>query len=293
MSVQTILLLVFLAKIDTIATVVAITLSETLGLYVPFVELFSHFFIFYAPTLALASIVFSVAGMYVWAVVAGILSTLTFIPALIPFFGKPPKNADFLLLNALYTNEEAKHIIQIIREYRPRYVAIVEISASIYRDITEFDGYTSVLDGGDGVLRLAIFVRDDQHVRSAEILQLPYPTGHIETDAEHIYLIHPMPPFSGMWARDQKIQFKEMSERLRTHTERGERTIVLGDFNASFASPIFRYFFGRYYCAPRYSWGLFGIPFLPIDHAVATHPVLTRRERDVGSDHFPIVVGWK
>jgi len=113
-----------------------------------------------------------------------------------------------------------------------------------------------------------------------------------------IVVIHPLPPMSSGALADQRDELDAVADRAR-----GMATpvIVLGDFNATPWSAPFRRVLARSgLCDSRAGFGLQAswptwstIMRIPIDHLLASCSIgiVDRRlERDVGSDHFPVVI---
>jgi endonuclease/exonuclease/phosphatase (EEP) superfamily protein YafD len=113
-----------------------------------------------------------------------------------------------------------------------------------------------------------------------------------------IILVHPLPPISGAALAAQREQLDAVAARARRVAG---PVLVMGDFNATPWSAPFRRLLARSgLCDSRAGFGVepsfpadFAIVRIPIDHLLASCSIGVRDrriERDVGSDHLPVVI---
>lgn len=113
-----------------------------------------------------------------------------------------------------------------------------------------------------------------------------------------IVLTHPLPPVSGAALDLMYSQFGAIGARVR---ELGPRVVVMGDFNATpWSRPFQRLVAATGLCDSRAGFGMQAtfpasstLLRLPIDHVLTSCAIGVRGrvvERDVGSDHLPVVI---
>ena len=66
--------------------------------------------------------------------------------------------------------------------------------------------------------------------------------------------------------------FREISERVMGKTG----FVIVGDFNSTPFSTVFRSYFGKFFDVTAYSWGTRSIFTIPIDHALTDKPADVR-----------------
>lgn len=113
-----------------------------------------------------------------------------------------------------------------------------------------------------------------------------------------VILVHPLPPISDAALAVQREQLDAVAERVR---RLAGPVVVMGDFNATpWSTPFQRLLARSGLCDSRAGFGVepsfpaaFAIVRIPIDHLLASCSIGVRDrriERDVGSDHLPVVI---
>jgi endonuclease/exonuclease/phosphatase (EEP) superfamily protein YafD len=170
--------------------------------------------------------------------------------------------------------------------------------------------YPYVIDGkSSSVFSLFLFSR--LPLSDASIIRLPQPDGFpaivarlceegADNDMACVRLIgiHPPPPLSAEWAAERDAALNAVAALIAGPD--ADRTILLGDFNCTPWSPVFRDLVtatGLRSTATGAgltpTWFSRWLPLgLVIDHILVGSAIETQRHdvgRDVGSDHFPVI----
>ena len=113
-----------------------------------------------------------------------------------------------------------------------------------------------------------------------------------------VLLVHPLPPVSGPSLAAQRATLEAVADRARAIST---PLLIMGDFNATpWSSPFRRLVDRTGLCDSRAGFGI-GASFpatstvlrIPIDHVLVSCSIGVRErriERDVGSDHLPVVL---
>jgi endonuclease/exonuclease/phosphatase (EEP) superfamily protein YafD len=190
----------------------------------------------------------------------------------------------------------------LIADVDPDIIGLVEVDDRWLR------GVASAVAGYHGRLEhptndnfgIALYARAPMAGGIEDHLQ-PTAIAHVDVGAGRsieVVLVHPFPPVTAETTASQHAELAELAVRVR---ELAGPTIVMGDFNTTPWSREFRAFAEETgLCDSRAGWGLqaswpawLAVMRIPIDHLFATCSVgITGRriERDVGSDHLPVVV---
>jgi endonuclease/exonuclease/phosphatase (EEP) superfamily protein YafD len=208
-------------------------------------------------------------------------------------------------LNVLTSNQEYEKITTYLREASADIVLLSEIEPELMAVIKDSlaDLYPHLYDEAmEGTHGLAFISRlpftktetvplDERHHR--------FLTAELEWQGQpfKIYGSHPHAPLAGRWARSRDEEIAVIREHISQETK---PHILLGDFNASpWSTPMVQLFartklrhaalgFGIY-PTWRYKTMILGAP---IDHILVSQEWQVssyKVERDVGSDHFPVV----
>jgi endonuclease/exonuclease/phosphatase (EEP) superfamily protein YafD len=208
-----------------------------------------------------------------------------------------------LLLNVHTSSDGFEPVRALIRDVDADVVALVEVDRRWLAELAPvLAGYRGrIEEPRDDNFGIALYHRG---AMTAEIRtlgsELPSVVARLDGGLG-VILTHPIPPVSGDTARSNWRQLEAVADRARSMA--GPR-IVLGDFNATpwsrpFAAMVARSGlrdsragFGVGASFPA-SGGVWAAMRIPIDHALVSAEVgvVSRRiERDVGSDHLPVVL---
>ena len=231
-----------------------------------------------------------------------LLPDLVRSPRPLPANGRPVR---VLLLNVLSSNTRFADVRRLITESNADIVALAEIQDDWIRELAPvLTGYPSRIEHPrTDNFGLALYARAP-FVGGVEYLGMfPSIVASISDSTDGIplgvVLTHPMPPISGYYLGLLDEQLAAVAVRARSL---GPNAMILGDFNATPWSPPFRHLVeASGLCDSRAGFGLqtSWIPELsrvlqiPIDHALVSCGIGVRDrriERDVGSDHRPVVI---
>ncbi len=204
-----------------------------------------------------------------------------------------------LLLNVHTESTSYAEVRALIAETRPDLVALVEVSdrwlAELAPALTAYPGRLEApRDDNFGV---ALYAREPV-TGTVEELGLGMPSIVAATTGLHVIVTHPLPPMSSGALALQRDQFAGIAARVATLSA---PVMVLGDLNATPWSRAFRRLLtGSGLCDTRAGFGLqasypawSALVRIPIDHVLVSCAVgVADRtiERDVGSDHLPVLV---
>jgi endonuclease/exonuclease/phosphatase (EEP) superfamily protein YafD len=192
---------------------------------------------------------------------------------------------------------------RLIEDTRPDVIGLVEVDRRWLEALApSLTGYAGRLEATrSDNFGVALYTRWPlsgaiQHFAS----ELPAAVAHLAFNGAEldVVLIHPPPPVSGRALAAQIAQLDAVAERV--HQIPGP-VVVMGDYNATpWSQPFLRLVTRSGLCDSRAGNGLAAsYPAasaalrIPIDHALITCSigVADRRvERDVGSDHLPVII---
>jgi endonuclease/exonuclease/phosphatase (EEP) superfamily protein YafD len=204
-----------------------------------------------------------------------------------------------LLLNVHTESTAFAEVRALIADTHPDMVALVEVSerwiAELEPALTAYPGrLESARDDNFGI---ALYARAPL-TGTVEELGLGMPSIVAATGGINVIVTHPLPPMNSHALALQRDQFAAVAARAAVLAD---PVIVLGDFNATPWSRAFRRLLaGSGLCDTRDGFGLqasypawSAVMRIPIDHVLVSCSVgvVDRTiERDVGSDHLPVVL---
>ncbi len=213
-----------------------------------------------------------------------------------------------LLANVRTHNSEMEGTARAIRELNPDVVVLIEPNRTWFEALRPalagYRGQREVDDAGN--FGLGVYVRGELR-STVEQLGSPLPTvvAHVSLDSPdaapfHLIATHPIPP---VVEENDRMHSRQMEALARRVNSLGGPVILAGDLNATPWSRPFARLIER--SGLRDSRAGFGVHAtfpanaatdllrIPIDHVLISPGigVRTRRvERDVGSDHLPVLV---
>ncbi len=269
-------------------------------------ELFDHFRVHYAIVGLVATA--AAGGLRMQGYLdASLIATLVHICVLVPDAPRatPPEHGTavrVLVLNVHTGSSSFAAVRQLIDEMHPDIMGLVEVDQrwldALAPSLTAFTG--RIEHPRDDNFGIALYARG-QVSGGTESLGSAVPTiiASVLLDGATLTAIvtHPIPPLTAATSAALESQLDAVAARTRGEAN----VIVMGDFNATpWSRPFRRLLAGSGLCDSRDGFGLQASfpasPWLlriPIDHLLhsCSIGVTDRRvERDVGSDHLPILV---
>jgi endonuclease/exonuclease/phosphatase (EEP) superfamily protein YafD len=307
-----------LVVLGVVGTALAFALGE-LGRYDWRLELLSHFAVQYAIALVIACLYFLVRGRALWFVVTALAALMPAwrLAGYIPMWSAPTHatagthQLRVMTINVHAGNTRYDDVRAEIERLDPDIVFLPENTDRWAAGLASLRAtYPYVIDGrSTSVFSLFLFSRVP--LSDAAIIQLPQPGGlpavvaracgeGTDNDMGCIQLvgIHPPPPRTADWAAERDSVLRAIPALIAGPD--ADRTILLGDFNCTPWSPLFRDLVtatGLRSTAAGFglspTWFSRWLPFgLTIDHILIGKAITARSHDvggDVGSDHFPVV----
>jgi endonuclease/exonuclease/phosphatase (EEP) superfamily protein YafD len=245
-------------------------------------------------------------GWFDVALVAALINAWWVLPDLsrstreLPGNGSPVR---VLLLNVHTSSSAFAEVARLIDDTKPDIVGLVEVDerwlAQLTPALARFPHrITAPRDDNFGI---ALFAATPM-TGAAEPIGYPVPTIVATVDlhgrALALVLTHPIPPVRAASLADHTAHLDAVATRVG---QLAAPKLLMGDFNATPWSRPFRDLVGATgLCDTRAGFGLqasfpasLALLRIPIDHVLVSCDVGVRRraiERDVGSDHLPVVV---
>lgn len=307
-----------LVKVGVVGTALAFILGE-LGRYDWQLELLSHFAVQYAIALGVASAYFLVRGRGLWFVIVALALLLPAwrLAAYIPIWDAPTHATSgthrlrVMTLNVHASNTRYDDVRAEIERADPDIVFLPENTDLWAAGLAPLrERYPYVIDGRSASV-FSLFLFSRLPLSDAAIIRLPQPDGFPAIVARacgegadndmtcvRVIGIHPPPPRTAEWAAERDAVLSALPALIAGPD--ADRTIVLGDFNCTPWSPLFRDLVtaaGLRSTAAGIglspTWFSRWVPFgLTIDHILVGRAITTQGHDvggEVGSDHFPVV----
>ena len=280
-------------------------------------ELATHFRVQYGIALGAATLLLLLLRQWRWATVFGLCALVNLVviaPAFwsdhssLPSSSAPQPTLRVLLANVNLDNRDPVRIRQVISDYHPDFVMLLETTPWLLKQLTDLaERYPHhIAAPREDPFGIALFSRhpflkaDTVYLGSPG---LPSITAEFMTSGRHFTLLgtHPLPPVSAECVQDRNDQFAQLATFARqTHPP----LLLLGDLNTSPWSPYFEQMLtisglrdsargrGIFPSWPA-GWPLL---WVPIDHALFSEGILIQRREtgpDIGSDHYPVIVDFQ
>ena len=204
-----------------------------------------------------------------------------------------------LILNVHTESTGYARVRQLIVDTNPDVIGLVEVSQRWLDELAPATAaYPHRLEQTrDDNFGVALYTRAP-FAGEIEELGSRLPSAVAALDGVSIILTHPLPPVSSDALDAMYVQFDAVAARAR---ELGPRVLVMGDFNATpWSRPFHRLVAATGLCDTRAGFGVQAsfptapaLVRIPIDHVLASCAIGVRDrrvERDVGSDHLPVVL---
>jgi endonuclease/exonuclease/phosphatase (EEP) superfamily protein YafD len=307
-----------LVMVGVVGTAFAFILGE-LGRYSWQLELLSHFAVQYAVALVVACAYFLVRGRGLWFAIAALAVLLPGwrLASYIPMWDAPTHATSgthrlrVMTINVHAGNTRYDDVRAEIERLDPDVVFLPETTDLWAAGLAPLRArYPYVVDGKSASV-FSLFLFSRLPLFDATIIRLPRPDGFpaivarvcregADNDMACIRLvgIHPPPPMTAEWAAKRDAVLNAVPDLIAGPD--ADRTILLGDFNCTPWSPLFRDLMtvaGLRSTAAGFglspTWFSRWLPFgLTIDHILVGAAIKTHGHEvgdDVGSDHFPVV----
>lgn len=257
-----------------------------------FIDMISHFLLQNQIILAMYILLLSLlAGKQrnLWALLVPVLVVLFFVQ---PLSLIPDKVSSPIIYyqNTNYFKGNPEEVLRQVRDTNPTTVAIVEFQDELTPGLEELYP-NNFFHHSEGALSCAIFTKETPIQIGA--LALEYPVCFAKFEKYTLYVIHPYPPLSqDLWEKQQAL-FKQVEGRIQQDIKQERDFVVVGDFNSTPYSPVFREYFAPYHQKNLYTWSDYPFLSIPIDHALSNMPLTIGTLSQGGSDHAPLIVEFQ
>jgi len=260
--------------------------------YFFFFDLFSHF---YLQLWCISGIIFCIALLSKQvknSILVGILF-LFFWYQIVPVIIYPNidiQEVDLYYINANYNAQNSVEIINDIKKYNPKYIAVVELNNDLKQWIQKVLWMKTILYHESWVGSYWVFTNQDNisHIHHQGI----YPFGEFIVPEWTIFLIHPFPPINSDLSYKQKINFREI--RMQYDNSVSENKFIVWDFNSSVYSKVFQDNFRDLETRVQYTWNRWSLLSIPIDYILGNKDSFSVQTNDLSvSDHSPLLIDFK
>lgn len=293
--------LVATAALASVGTVLLLALSLIPAWPFVLIEHFRVQIVVGAIATAIAAAALRVRGYFDVAVMMVCVHALWIVPDLSRARRPAPVEGHrvrVLLLNVHTSSSTFDAVRALITDVNPDIVGLVEMDQRWIDGIAPaVIGYQRLEKPRNDNFGVALYSKYPLAGRVEELRGLPTVFAELTLPRTrlHVVLTHPLPPVSAVALADQVAVFDALAARL------SEPILVMGDFNATpWSRPFLQFVRDTALCDSRAGFGLQGsfpadswVLRIPIDHVLmsCSMGVIERRiERDVGSDHLPVVV---
>jgi endonuclease/exonuclease/phosphatase (EEP) superfamily protein YafD len=263
-----------------------------LGEYYYLFDLFSHFALQYAVAALILALIVAICRR--WREVSVALAVAVFAGwrlvgadfSAILGTADADARAEVFYMNSEYLNTDIDPIVRAVERSDADIVALVELNADLYERIRATGEYQYSFYYPDLVFSFGFFSREPV-LEQRTVMVGRYPIGYFRTAERTYYVVHPLPPMDAETARLQHEFFGKLEDMMTA--EKGD-FLVVGDFNSTISSPVFRKHFAPYFHRSVYSWGVSTPLAIPIDHALSRQPLQVRAGPRLSSDHAPLLI---
>ncbi len=261
------------------------------GNYFYLFDLFSHFYL----QLFVVNCIFLI--WYIWlknwfsSIVSLLLGLFLFVQlANADFSGiysikNITRNPDIFYMNTEFLNADISKITDYIDKVQPKQIALVELNKELFENIKN-DGKFKYSYYFPGLVFSFGFFTNEEVLDQKTYFSWWYPIGYFRTNKYSYYIIHPLPPFNNEQYQLQKNYFNFVSELIKHE----KNFVLVGDFNSSNYSQVYKSYFWEYTDNPIYSWWVDTILTIPIDHAISNKPLEVMPGIKLSSDHIPLLI---
>ena len=175
-------------------------------------------------------------------------------------------------------------------------IALVEPHPVMVDQIRAVRGEDPIMYHHDRGRSCAVFVRDNTFtVQHAHVVLAPThdPLCIVQFATFDLYIAHPLPPLNADHFARQKAYFATLEAHIVDAIHKERAWLVVGDFNSTSYSALFRQHFGAYVDTRFYTWNWPAPLTIPIDHAFGSFAIDTYLYPAHTSDHRGLGVVFK
>lgn len=256
-----------------------------------FFELFSHFYLQYFVWVTILLIIWSFLKDKVSIIISIIILLYLgyFVNQATIFQKDITTEVDLYYLNAHYFTDKPNEIIQDIKKYNPKHLAIVELNTNLYNSIKNELNYKDEAYFNSWLWSFWFFTSEE--ILDYKAHYLSYPIWEIKIKEADILLVHPLPWLTKELFAKQKNNFQEIRDLFNKNDN--PKKIIIWDFNSTFYSNTFKSYFWDLYYKPIYSRNIKWILRLPIDYAIWNEDFYTVHRSNLWvSDHTPLLINF-
>ncbi len=273
-------------------------------------ELMTHFRLQYLLGGLVAAIAYALSKQKIGLLVALFcigLNAIEIVPWYLPIERSSDRDLRIMISNVMTSNRRYGDVLDYVRAENPDLLVIMEIDLNWKQQLEPLKSLLpySIAEPRSDNFGLAIYSKiplANSQVREwgKGAIVVPSLTANITVRDRVVSLVatHPVPPLNEDYSMSRNSQMNEMADYVR---QVGNEAIVMGDLNMSMWSPYYRKFIDRAKLRnTRQGFGIqpswpTNLPLLqiPIDHCSITSKLKVsnnRIGRDIGSDHYPVIV---
>lgn len=217
-----------------------------------------------------------------------LLIILLFFPYNIHFRQGTTQNGDIYYINMNLRNEYPEVLVEQIESTQATTVAVVELTPEMTSKLSILYPYQITTNAPEYSDNCGIFSKTEPN--STEIKSLTYNICITEFPTYTLIAVHPLPPLSPETWEMQKQHFNEIKEIYNTYQKAGKNPIIVGDFNSTQYSPIYKEYFNEFNEPVIYTWNKRSLLTLPIDHALSNLPIEVTPLNALSSDHVGLLI---
>lgn len=175
----------------------------------------------------------------------------------------------------------------IINSHPASTIVLVEPLNDLIEAVSVERGDPAVYHPHQRGLSCAVWHASSSQVLSATVVTSDEhdPLCHVSLDEYELFVVHPLPPFGFERAKRQQMTFAALKNLINQAESQGRGWLVVGDFNSSTYSPVFRHYFKEYEAKRNYSWQWPTPLTIPIDYAFGTVMKDAKKLPTTSSDH--------
>lgn len=245
-------------------------------------------FVFFATRSAMVTLVWL---CYVALVCLWVLSTHQFTT-------QPVEYADVFFQNIRYDQSVGAHtaLAGALAQKPAEVYAFVESGAAFVR------GFSTTINTDPVIAHLAagqscaVFVATSSiEVRTTDVWYTSKgdPMCMVAFAEYDLYVAHPLPPLSSERFARTKAYLSLVRESIERSQRNGRTWLVVGDFNSTQFSRMYRDAVGEHVRSQFYTWRTDSLLALPIDHAYSSRELILSRTPPYTSDHHGIAVTFE
>ncbi len=300
----------YFVQVVSVAVAAIYLASVVLGRFWPF-ELLTHFRLQIAVVMLALAVVLLLSrrGLWKWAFGCFTVPVIWSVIAIQLPMDQPPTGNERLRVmsaNILNSNLRASDFEHLVAELDPDVLVILEYTFRWDQQLTSVKAQFpySVISPRNYGFGIAIFskrpLRNVEEILLDDSVDVPTLFCEIEVSGQKVGLaaVHTLSPITRSRFASRNKQLHNLARRVATDNR---PQIVAGDFNSTTWSPYVADFlrdsrlhdsragFGLQTSWPQFNW----LMLIPIDHAFVSREFHIHRrwvERDIGSDHYPIVL---